>query len=106
VRTVIDVHAAINWRFFMLMLGAHEEAYASAALFVALGRKLIDKKVINLSKEEVSGIVDQAGALPREFRFDASSVSTSSLASERPWDRRCDKGPERLGDVDGQKLGS
>jgi hypothetical protein len=30
-------------------------AYASAALFVALGRKLIDKEVI--SEEEMSGIV-------------------------------------------------
>jgi hypothetical protein len=45
----------------MLMLGAHEGAYASAALFVALGRKLIDKEVI--SKEEMSGIVDEADAL-------------------------------------------
>jgi transposase InsO family protein len=30
----------------MLMLGAHEGAYASAALFVALRRKLIDKEVM------------------------------------------------------------
>jgi hypothetical protein len=31
------------------------------ALFVALGRKLIDQE--GISKEEMSGIVDEAGAL-------------------------------------------
>ena len=45
----------------MLMLGAPEGAYANAALFVALARKLIDKEVI--SKEEMSEIVDKAQAL-------------------------------------------
>ena len=45
----------------MLMLGAPEGAYANAALFVALARKLIDKEVI--SKEEMSEIVDEAQAL-------------------------------------------
>jgi hypothetical protein len=45
----------------MLMLGAPEGAYANAALFIALARKLIDKEVI--SKKEMSGIVDEAGAL-------------------------------------------
>ena len=45
----------------MLILGAPEGAYANAALFIALARKLIDKGVI--SKEEMSGIVDEAGAL-------------------------------------------
>jgi hypothetical protein len=43
------------------MLGAPEGAYANAALFIALARKLIDKGAI--SKEEMSGIVDEAGAL-------------------------------------------
>jgi hypothetical protein len=38
-----------------------EGAYANAALFIALVRKLIDKGVI--SKEEMSGIVDDAGSL-------------------------------------------
>jgi hypothetical protein len=81
----------------MLMLGAHEGAYASAALFVALGRKLVETEVI--SKEEMSGVVDEARSLavPGEFRLDASGASTSSLASEGPWDRRCDRGRERLG---------
>jgi hypothetical protein len=46
---------------FMLMLSAPEGAYANAALFIALVRKLIDKGVI--SKEEMSGIVDEAGTL-------------------------------------------
>jgi hypothetical protein len=45
----------------MLILSAPEGAYANAALFIALVRKLIDKGVI--SKEETSGIVDEAGAL-------------------------------------------
>jgi hypothetical protein len=45
----------------VLILGAPEGAYASAALFIALVRKLIDKGII--SKEEMSGIVDEAGAL-------------------------------------------
>jgi len=45
---------------FMLMLSAPEGAYANAALFIALVRKLIDKGVI--SKEEMSTIVDEAGA--------------------------------------------
>jgi hypothetical protein len=45
----------------MLMLGAHEGAYANAALFVAPARKLIEKKVI--SKEEMSKVVDEAGVL-------------------------------------------
>jgi hypothetical protein len=45
----------------MLILGAPEGAYANAALFIALVRKLIDKGVI--SKEEMSGIVDEAEAL-------------------------------------------
>jgi hypothetical protein len=48
-------------RFFVLILGAPEGAYANAALFIALVRKLIDKGII--SKEEMSGIVDEAGAL-------------------------------------------
>ena len=41
--------------------GPGEGAYATAALFIALARKLIDKEII--SKEEMSGIVDEAGAL-------------------------------------------
>jgi hypothetical protein len=41
--------------------GPGEGAYANAALFIALARKLIDKEII--SKEEMSGIVDEAGAL-------------------------------------------
>jgi hypothetical protein len=45
----------------VLILGAPEGAYANAALFIVLVRKLIDKGV--LSKEEMSGIVDEAGAL-------------------------------------------
>src|SRR5262249_4936630 len=45
----------------MLMLSAPEGAYANAALFIALVRKLIDKGVI--SKEEMSRIVDEAGTL-------------------------------------------
>jgi hypothetical protein len=45
----------------MLILGAPEGAYANAALFIALVRKLIDKGVI--SKDEMSGVVDEAGSL-------------------------------------------
>jgi hypothetical protein len=41
--------------------GPGEGAYATAALFIALARKLIDKEII--SKEEMSGIVDEAGVL-------------------------------------------
>jgi hypothetical protein len=44
----------------MLILGAPEGAYANAALLIALVRKLVDKGVI--SKEEMSTIVDEAGA--------------------------------------------
>jgi hypothetical protein len=42
----------------MLMLGASEGAYANAALFIALARKLIVKEII--SKEEMFGIFDDA----------------------------------------------
>jgi hypothetical protein len=53
--------AATKGRSFVLILSAPEGAYANAALFIALVRKLIDKGII--SKEEMSGIVDEAGAL-------------------------------------------
>jgi hypothetical protein len=66
----------------MLMLGAHEGAYASAALFVALGRKLIDKEVI--SKEEMSGIVDEAEALLSQ----GNSVSMRQAFQLLPWLRK------------------
>jgi hypothetical protein len=66
----------------MLMLGAHEGAYASAALFVALGRKLIDKGVI--SKEEMSGIVDEAGALLSQ----GNVVSMRQALQLLPWLRK------------------
>jgi hypothetical protein len=45
----------------VLILSAPEGAYANAALSISLVRKLIDKGII--SKEEMSGIVDEAGAL-------------------------------------------
>lgn len=45
----------------MLILSAPEGAYANAALSISLVRKLIDKGII--SKEKMSGIVDEAGAL-------------------------------------------
>jgi hypothetical protein len=76
----------------MLMLGAHEGAYANAALFVALARKLIDKEVI--SKEDMSGIVDEAGVLlsqgmpfrcVRRFNFFLGSGRTlGSKMRQRP----------------------
>ena len=66
----------------MRMLGAHGGAYASAALFVALGRKLIDKEVI--SREEVSGVVDEAGA----FLSQGNSVSMLQAPQLLPWLRK------------------
>jgi hypothetical protein len=66
----------------MLMLGAHEGAYASAALFIALGRKLIGKGVI--SKEEMSGIVDEAGALLSE----GNSISMRQALQLLHWLRK------------------
>ena len=66
----------------MLMLGAHEGAYASAALFVALGRKLVETEVI--SKEEMSGIVDEAGALLSQ----GNSVSMRQAFQLLPWLRK------------------
>jgi hypothetical protein len=45
----------------VLILSAPEGAYANAALSISLVRKLIDKGII--SKEKMSGIVDEAGAL-------------------------------------------
>jgi hypothetical protein len=46
---------------FVRIVSAREGAYANTALFISLVRKLIDKGII--SKEEMSGIVDEAGAL-------------------------------------------
>jgi hypothetical protein len=66
----------------MLMLDAHEGAYASAALFVALGRKLVEKEVI--SKEEMSGVVDEAGALLSQ----GNSVSMRQALQLLPWLRK------------------
>jgi hypothetical protein len=63
------------------MLGAHEGAYASTALFVALGRKLIDKVI---SKEEMSGIVDEAEALLSQ----GNSVSMRRAFQLLPWLRK------------------
>jgi hypothetical protein len=48
-------------RSFVLILSAPEGAYANAALSISLVRKLIGKGII--SKEKMSGIVDEAGAL-------------------------------------------
>jgi hypothetical protein len=45
----------------MFMLAAPEGAYANAALFIALARKLIAKEII--SKEEMLGIFDDAATL-------------------------------------------
>jgi hypothetical protein len=45
----------------MFTLGANEGTYLTAALFIALARKLIDKEIV--SKEEMLGIVAEAGAL-------------------------------------------
>jgi hypothetical protein len=45
----------------MLLLAAPEGAYANAALFIALARKLMAKGII--SKEEMLGIFDDAGTL-------------------------------------------
>jgi hypothetical protein len=45
----------------MLRLSAPEAAYANAALFIALVRKLIDKG--GISKEDMSRIVDEVGVL-------------------------------------------
>ena len=63
------------------------------ALFVALGSKLIDKE--GISKEEMSGIVDEAGAL-----LSQGIVSMHQALQLLPWLRkdlrRCDKGRERL----------
>jgi hypothetical protein len=84
----------------MLMLGAHEGAYASAALFVALGRKLIDKEVI--SKEEMSGIVDEAGALLSQ----GNSVSMRQALQLLPWLRKdlgIEDATKELGGDDGQE---
>src|SRR5262245_65337810 len=53
--------ALSKWRSFMDTFGPGEGAYATAALLIALARKLIDKEII--SKEEMSGIVDEAGGL-------------------------------------------
>src|SRR5512133_3765696 len=66
----------------MLMLGAHEGAYANAALFVALARKLIDKEVI--SKEDMSGIVDEAGFLLSQ----GNAVSMRQALQLLPWLRK------------------
>ena len=66
----------------MLMLGAPEGAYANAALFVALARKLIDKEVI--SKEEMSEIVDEAQALLSQGNAAAMRQALQLL----PWLRR------------------
>jgi hypothetical protein len=85
----------------VLILGAPEGAYANAALFIALVRKLIDKGII--SKEEMSGIVDEAGALLSQGKShcNASGASNSSLVPEGHRDRRSYNG--RLGGADGQK---
>jgi hypothetical protein len=45
----------------MFMLAAPEGAYANAALFIALARKLIAKEII--SKEEMLGIFDDDATL-------------------------------------------
>ena len=66
----------------MLMLGAHEGAYANAALFVALARKLIDKEVI--SKEDMAGIVDDAGVLLSQ----GNAVSMRQALQLLPWLRK------------------
>ena len=66
----------------MLMLGAPEGAYANAALFVALARKLIDKEVI--SKEEMSEIVDEAQALLSQGNAAAMRQALQLL----PWLRK------------------
>ena len=66
----------------MLMLGAPEGAYANAALFVALARKLIDKEVI--SKEEMSEIVDEAQALLSQ----ANAAAMRQALQLLPWLRK------------------
>lgn len=76
----------------MLMLSAPEGAYANAALFIALVRKLIDKGVI--SKEEMSTIVDEAGASLSQGNSVAMRQALQSLWRHR--DRKPDNG--RLGD--------
>jgi len=57
--------------------GPGEGAYANAALFVALARKLIDKEII--SKEEMSGIVDEAGALLSRARAGVMGQARTNL---------------------------
>jgi hypothetical protein len=74
----------------MLMLAAPEGAYANAALFIALARKLIAKEII--SKEEMLGIFDDAATFVRKCHRDASGAATSSLATKGTWNRRGDEG--------------
>jgi hypothetical protein len=78
-------------------------AYANAALFIALARQLVDKKVI--SKEELSGIVDEAGALLSQGNPAAMRQALQLL----PWFRKdlgiedATKTKKGLGGVAGQE---
>jgi hypothetical protein len=74
----------------MLLLAAPEGAYANAALFIALARKLMAKGII--SKEEMLGIFDDAATFVRKCHRDASGAATSSLATKGTWNRRGDEG--------------
>jgi hypothetical protein len=61
-------------------------------LVLAVARRCASNDKGVLSKEELSGIVDEAKTLLSSWkrRFDASGApGPPSLASERPWDRRC-----------------
>jgi hypothetical protein len=62
----------------MLMLGASEGAYANAALFIALARKLIAKEII--SKEEMLGIFDDARVL-----LSGNAIAMRQALQLLPW---------------------
>jgi hypothetical protein len=63
------------------MLAAPEGAYASAALFIALGRKLIAKEII--SEEEMLGIFDDAATL-----LSGNAIAMRQALQLLPWLRK------------------
>lgn len=65
----------------MLMLAAPEGAYANAALFSALARKLIAKEII--SKEEMLGIFDDAATL-----LSGNAIAMRQALQLLPWLRK------------------